>query len=158
MMLLALLSFASSALAQGASCTLTGRNVGVGAYTWTGPASSAGVAAEVACDLPSGTSVSFRVGIDMLDRRADGRRLLRPLTPGTPLTYDLGLLDGGTRLPWGDGTGGTVTFNRTHTSGEGGLRSSFDGVNVMLEVPAGQMVRADTYTDTVTITLEMLAP
>lgn len=153
-----LLALPAPALAQSASCTLTGQNIQVNAYTWTQAASSAGVAATVACDLPPGTSVSFRVGVDMLDRRPDGQRVLHPPGLGAPLLYALSLLDLGGPWPWGDGTGGTVTFSRTRTSGEGGLTSSNDDVMVMLDVPAGQMVEAGTYTDAVTITLDVLAP
>lgn len=154
------LSLAGMAVAQASSsCTLTPGDLSLGSYTWLHPTSTSGVAARIACTLTPQSSVQVRLSVDMQDRTPQGLRILNVLS-GTqgPLLYQLSLLDRGVTLPWGDGTGQTATFLQAWTNTAGVDMPFTAEAAFMMDVPAGQMVPSGTYTDTLTLTLDVLAP
>jgi spore coat protein U-like protein len=139
----ALLLAPASAFAE---CTISTTSVDFGTYSTTSAAPLNGVGGvRTDCrhnDAPSGVSISTG---------GSGSYAMRRMTNGSAqLQYNL-FSDASRTSVWGNGSGGTVTVSPPITQSVG-LRRIREAT-IYGRIPAGQNVRAGTYTDTMFVTV-----
>ena len=126
-----------------AGCTVRTTPISFGLYDPLGTTPSASTASLVYRCAPQDRNITI-----MLGTGASGSFTPRKLFDGTePLAYNL-CRDAACSMTWGDGTGGTSFYF---------LRDPPNNQDVVLTIyatlPAGQDVRAGTYTDNVTVVI-----
>lgn len=134
------------------TCVLSAQNLALPPYVWTSPAVTTRLPlARVSCsaDVPQNVSVSAALSL--------GVGTVRALQgPQGVLAYTVAVR--GTEVspeqPWGDGTAGTVVFTRTLNT----LSTPEVDVIPVWTILPGQQVASGDYTDTLTLTLTIVAP
>lgn len=131
---------ASITAAAAAICTVTAGTLGFGTYNGT-TAATAAAAISVNCS----NGAAYQVGLDDgLDPSATARRMAGP--GGARLSYEL-YSNSARTLAWGDGS---ALGARVSGTGSGSAQS----LTVYGRIPAGQLVAAGSYTDSVVVTVE----
>ena len=120
-----------------ATCDITPQGTSFGAYDPLAPAPLDGVGnIAVRCDSAVPFTLSLGTGTgSYADRRMTGA--------SGSLGYNL-YVDGSRAIVWGDGSGGTTTVSANAQSAD---------IPIYGRIPAGQNVRADSYTDTLVVTI-----
>lgn len=128
----------ASALAGAATCTVATTPVGFGAYdTFSTSSNESTGSVTVACDAAAVYSISIGMG--------GAGSFRRTMSSGTNrLDYDL-YTDATRTVVWGDGSGGT---SRVNGGGTGATHTVYG------RITARQNVRAGSYGDSVTVTVD----
>ena len=126
-----------AAPAAAATCDITPQAASFGTYDPLAAAPLDGVGnIAVRCDSAVPFTLSLGTGTgSYADRRMTGA--------SGSLGYNL-YVDGARTIVWGDGSGGTANVSTSAQSAD---------IPIYGRVPAGQNVRADSYTDTLVVTI-----
>jgi hypothetical protein len=130
------------------SCTLSPNDVTLPPYYWSAPQSLiySPTVATLACSSPTPADANLSVSLD---------NFTDVLSSGPDrLSYSISLPGALGPQPWGDGTGGSVKFERTLVQF---TSANFD-IAPTLEFSAGQRVRAGNYGAALNLMLNILAP
>lgn len=134
------------------SCVLSTQDLALPPYVWTDPAQTTRVpVASVSCSADTPQDVMINAALSL------GVGTPRALTgPGGALAYTVTISADGTSFeqPWGDGSAGTVTWTRTLNT------LSLPQVDLLpaVTILPGQQLASGSYSDTLTVTLTLMAP
>jgi spore coat protein U-like protein len=140
----------ASAAARSETCTVSAGGVAFGVYDplAVAPLDSTGTV-QVTCTSSPPPRVTYEV---QLDAGQAGSFAPRAMTSGADqLTYNL-YIDAARGAVWGDGTGGTAVVTADYNLTPPGSTQT-DTYTVYGRAPAGQVVTAGSYLDTITVTL-----
>lgn len=138
------------------TCTIAASTMNFGSYTFTTATPTNG-SGSVTVTCTSGPllplSASYTLSASLTTAGNSQRSMTGPLS--SQLLYNL-YTNGGRTIIWGDGTVGTVTIPDScsqNCPGVCGARSCNRTTNVFGAIPAGQAVRAGSYSSVLTITV-----